>query len=60
MSAQKPLLDQRATLVLLLGVLTGVAAGVLTALGGAGAADAVLAGGAGFAGGVVLFQQIVG
>ncbi|MCL6737417.1 hypothetical protein [Streptomyces neyagawaensis] len=55
-----PLLDQRAVLVLLLGVLAAVGAGVLTVLNGGSVAGAGLAGGGAFAAGVYLFHQLIG
>ncbi|MCX4902461.1 MULTISPECIES: hypothetical protein [unclassified Streptomyces] len=55
----QPLLGLRATLVLLLGALVGLGAGVLTVLSGGAAASAVLAGGAAFGAGVLFFHAII-
>jgi hypothetical protein len=54
-----PLLGQRAAIILLLGVLTALGAGVLTVLAGGATASAVLAGGAAFAGAVLFFNTII-
>lgn len=58
-NASRPLLDQRAALILLLGVLSALGAGVLTALSGGNVASAVLAGGAAFPVGVLFFHTII-
>ncbi|WP_316745451.1 hypothetical protein [Streptomyces sp. MK7] len=55
-----PLLGLRSTLVLLLGVLTGIGAGVLTYLAQRSLPAAVLAAGAGFGAGVMFFHAIIG
>lgn len=55
----QPLLGQRAAIVLLLGVLVGLGAGVLTVLAGESAASGVLAGGAAFAAAVLFFHTII-
>ncbi|NYI06890.1 hypothetical protein [Allostreptomyces psammosilenae] len=57
--AEEPLLTLRAAVVFLLGALTGVAAGVLSGLGGAGIPAAVLAGGAAAGAAVVFFRSII-
>ena len=46
-------------MILLLGVLTGLGAGVLTVLTGASPAGAVLAGGGAFAAAVLFFHTII-
>ncbi|MBV7699954.1 hypothetical protein [Streptomyces sp. TRM70350] len=57
---KSPLLSLRAALVLLMGVLVGVGAGVLGALGGAAPAQAVLTGAAAFGVAVPFFDHLVG
>lgn len=59
MSNQSPLLGPRTALVLLLGVLVAVGAGVLTVLGGEPPADGVLAAGAAFGASVMFFHKII-
>ncbi|MGW2277551.1 hypothetical protein [Streptomyces sp. NPDC001770] len=54
-----PLLSLRAAFILLLGLLAGLGAGVLTALAGAVAAQAVLAGSAAFAVAVPFLNRLV-
>ncbi|MGW2779375.1 hypothetical protein ACWC4C_44045 [Streptomyces olivaceoviridis] len=56
----QPLLGLRSALVLLLGVLTGVAAGALTYLSEHSLSAAALAAGAGFGAGVLFFQTVIG
>jgi zinc transporter ZupT len=55
-----PLLGLRSTLVLLLGVLTAIGAGVLTYLAQRSLPAATLAAGAGFGAGVMFFHAIIG
>ncbi|GAA1942577.1 hypothetical protein [Kitasatospora viridis] len=55
----RPLLGQRAAVILLLGVLCAAAAGILTVLAGAAPATGFLTAGAAFAGAVVFFQAII-
>lgn len=56
---QQPLLGLRSALILLLGSLVAVAAGVLTVLAGGAIASAVLAAGAAFGAGVLFFHTII-
>ncbi|MGW2785965.1 hypothetical protein ACWC3X_32740 [Streptomyces populi] len=56
----RSLLSMRAALVLLMGVIVGVGAGVLSALAGAVAAQAVLTGAAAFGVAVPFFDHLVG
>ncbi|MGW7304271.1 hypothetical protein ACWGI1_01680 [Streptomyces sp. NPDC054835] len=56
----RPLLSLRSTLVFLLAVLAGVAAGVLTVLAGEGTARSVLAGLAGAGLAVPFFNHLIG
>ncbi len=58
-NGQGPLLSQRATLVLLLGVLVGIGTGVLTAKDGQSAWSAITAGGAAFLASVAFFHSII-
>jgi len=58
-SSNQSLLSLRTALVLLLGVLTGVGAGVLTVAAGEVLATGFLTGGAAFAGAVVFFHTII-
>ncbi|MFK0180517.1 hypothetical protein ACIQVR_31610 [Streptomyces xanthochromogenes] len=58
-NSHAPLLSQRAAFVLLLGILTAVAATVLTVLAGGALASGLLAGGAAFAAGVAFFNMII-
>ncbi|RBM23350.1 hypothetical protein [Streptomyces sp. PT12] len=56
----RPLLTVRSALILLLGVLVGVAAGLLTALAdGGGAARSVIVGAAAFAAAVAFFNALI-
>ncbi len=55
-----PLLTTRAALVLLLAVLSGLAAICLTILSGGSLPTAVLAGGAATGGGLALFHSLIG
>jgi hypothetical protein len=55
-----PLLSQRAALILLLGVLVSIGAGVLTAWGGSSPQTAVLAGGTAFPVTVGFFHSVIG
>ncbi|GHC66863.1 hypothetical protein [Streptomyces cinnamoneus] len=55
-----PLLTLRAALILLLGTLTGIGAGILTWLGGASPAQAVLAGAGASAPAVTFFDALIG
>ncbi len=55
-----PLLTVRAALVLLLGVLTGVAAGLLTFYGGSPWPAAVLLGASASGGATVMFHSLIG
>ncbi|MFE1391140.1 hypothetical protein ACFW5M_34025 [Streptomyces albogriseolus] len=59
-SGDRPLLGLRSTLVLLLGVLTGTGAGLLTYLAQHSLPAAALAAGAGFGAGVMFFHTIIG
>ncbi|MER6610092.1 hypothetical protein ABT282_30335 [Streptomyces sp. NPDC000927] len=59
-NGNQPLLAPRSAMVLLLGVLIGVAAGVLTYLSEHSLPAAALAAGAGFGAGVLFFQAIIG
>ncbi|MFK0287982.1 hypothetical protein ACIQVL_47000 [Streptomyces sp. NPDC090499] len=54
-----PLLDQRAALILLFGVLTAIGAGVLTVLNDGTLAAAGLAGGGAFAASVYFFHKLI-
>ncbi|MFK4227935.1 hypothetical protein [Streptomyces sp. NPDC019890] len=54
-----PLLGQRAAVILLLGILTALAAGGLTAAKGGNLADATLIGGATFTAAVTFFHSII-
>ncbi|MEY2247255.1 hypothetical protein AB8A21_30670 [Streptomyces sp. BF23-18] len=56
----QPLLGLRSTIVLLLGVLTGFGAGVLTYLAQGSLPAAALAAGAAFGAGVLFFHAIIG
>lgn len=58
--SSRPLLGLRSAIVLLLGVLTGVGAGVLTYLAQRSLPAAALAAGAGFGAGVLFFHAIIG
>ncbi|MEO3843207.1 hypothetical protein [Streptomyces sp. B22F1] len=58
-SGGQPLLGVRSAIVLLLGVLTAVGAGVLTYLAQRSLPAAGLAAGAGFGAGVLFFQTII-
>jgi hypothetical protein len=55
----QPLLGQRTAIILLLGVLTALGAGVLTVLAGGTIAGGVLTGGAAFAAAVLFFHTII-
>ncbi len=55
-----PLLSMRAALILLMGLLVGMGAGILTALAGAVVAQAFLAGAAAFGVAVPFFHRLVG
>ncbi|MGX5397155.1 hypothetical protein ACWLMY_35505 [Streptomyces anulatus] len=55
----QPLLTLRTVIVLLLGCLTGAAAGALTVAADGSTAEGVLAGGVGFAGAVLFFHAII-
>ena len=55
----QPLLGLRAAIILLLGVLTGLGAAILTVLTGASLAGAVLTGGGAFAAAVLFFHTII-
>ncbi|MER7196693.1 hypothetical protein CG723_40975 [Streptomyces sp. CB01635] len=55
----QPLLGLRTALVLLLGCLVALGAGVLTMLAGGHVASAALAGGAAFGAGVLFFHTII-
>ncbi|MCX4539012.1 hypothetical protein [Streptomyces sp. NBC_01669] len=57
--SSQPLLGLRSTIVLLLGVLTGIGAGVLTYLNQRSLPAAALAAGAGFGAGVLFFHTII-
>ncbi|WP_432198241.1 hypothetical protein [Streptomyces sp. bgisy027] len=59
-SSDQPLLSLRTALILLLGVLTGTGAGLLTVAAGGVLAAGFLAGGAAFAGAVIFFHTIIG
>ncbi|MEV6595161.1 hypothetical protein [Streptomyces acidicola] len=59
-SGSQPLLGLRSAIVLLLGVLTGIGAGMLTYLAQRSWPAAVLAAGAGFGAGVLFFHTIIG
>jgi drug/metabolite transporter (DMT)-like permease len=59
-SGRQPLLGLRSAIVLLLGVLTGIGAGVLTYLAQRSLPAAVLAVGAAFGAGVLFFHTIIG
>ncbi|MGW2651706.1 hypothetical protein ACWC2T_44285 [Streptomyces sp. NPDC001393] len=59
-SGGQPLLGVRSAIVLLLGVLTAVGAGVLTYLAQRSLPASGLAAGAGFAAGVLFFHTIIG
>ncbi|MCM2416636.1 hypothetical protein [Streptomyces sp. RKAG293] len=54
-----PLLSQRSALILLLGVLVGIGAGILAALGHADPAGAVLTGAGAFGAGVLFFHATI-
>ncbi|MFD4659660.1 hypothetical protein ACFWP2_28995 [Kitasatospora sp. NPDC058444] len=56
---QRALLSTRATLVLLIGMLTGIGAGLLAAAGGVHLAQCVLYGAGAFSVGVPLVNQLV-
>ncbi|WP_332881020.1 hypothetical protein [Streptomyces sp. NBC_00564] len=56
---QQPLLGLRSAIILLLGVLTALGAGVLTVLAGGAPASGILAGGAAFAAAVLFFHTII-
>ncbi|MGW7449450.1 hypothetical protein [Kitasatospora sp. NPDC054795] len=56
---QRALLSTRATLVLLIGMLTGIGAGLLAAAGGVHLAQCVLYGTGAFGAGVPLVNQLV-
>ncbi|MFE4177457.1 hypothetical protein ACFRR7_36385 [Streptomyces sp. NPDC056909] len=58
--AGQPLLGLRSAIVLLLGVLTGTGAGVLTYLAQRSLPAAALAAGASFGAGVMFFHAIIG
>ncbi|EMF56423.1 MULTISPECIES: hypothetical protein [Streptomyces] len=58
--AGQPLLGLRSAIVLMLGVLTGTGAGVLTYLAQSSLPAAGLAAGAGFGVGVMFFHAIIG
>ncbi|WP_329240833.1 hypothetical protein OG223_53080 [Streptomyces sp. NBC_01478] len=58
-SSNQPLLSLRTALILLLGVLTGVGAGVLTVAAGGVLAAELLTNGAAFAGAVIFFHTII-
>ncbi|MGW2838806.1 hypothetical protein ACWCWD_13515 [Streptomyces sp. NPDC001493] len=58
--APGPLLPQRTALVLTLGVLIGVGAAVLGALGGMEPSMAVLTGGCAFGSGTLFFHSTIG
>lgn len=55
-----PLLGLRAAIILLLGALVALGAGVLTVMAGGTRPQAVLAGGAAFAGAVLFFNSLIG
>ncbi|MEV4677318.1 hypothetical protein AB0K34_37170 [Actinomadura sp. NPDC049382] len=55
----KPLMTVRAALVLTLGVLAGIGAGLLTFASGRGLPESVLSGCASAAAGLLLFNQLV-
>ncbi|MEU3512215.1 hypothetical protein ABZ733_30885 [Streptomyces longwoodensis] len=55
----QPLVGQRTAIILLLGVLTAVGAGVLTVLAGGTIASGILAAGVAFAGAVLFFHTII-
>jgi hypothetical protein len=55
----QPLLSLRAALILLLGVLAGTGAAILTVFAGGGAAAGLLAGGTAFAPAVLFFHTII-
>jgi hypothetical protein len=54
------LVNQRAALILITAVLTGVAAGILSRLSQANPAEAVLTGGAAFAAAITLLNTLIG
>ncbi|MFJ7243261.1 hypothetical protein ACIQWA_01315 [Kitasatospora sp. NPDC098652] len=56
---RRPLLSTRATLVLLIGVLTGIGAGVLAAAGGVHAAQCVLYGAGAFGVSVPFVDRLI-
>ncbi|WP_326726410.1 hypothetical protein [Streptomyces phaeochromogenes] len=56
---QQPLLGLRTAIILLLGVLTALGAGILTVLAGAAVASGILTGGAAFAAAVLFFHTII-
>ncbi|MGW7586619.1 hypothetical protein ACWGKU_33530 [Kitasatospora sp. NPDC054768] len=56
---QRALLSTRATLVLLIGMLTGVGAGLLASAGGLHLAQCVLYGVGAFGAGVLLVNQLI-
>jgi len=58
-NSDQSLLSLRTALILLLGVLTGTGAGLLTAASGGVVADGFLTGGAAFAGAVMFFHVII-
>ncbi|MEO3978730.1 hypothetical protein [Streptomyces sp. CAU 1734] len=56
----KPLLGQRAAIILLLGALTALGAGILAHAADGAPAGAALAAGTAFAGSVLFFNTIIG
>ena len=56
---QQPLLTERAALIIMAALIIGLAAGVLANLAGAKSADAILTGGTGFAGAIVLLNALI-
>jgi hypothetical protein len=56
---QTPLLTPRSAMILLLGLLCGVGAGLLTAWSGAHTGQAILTGGASAGAGVVFFHWLI-
>jgi hypothetical protein len=59
-SAQEPILTQRAALILTAALVIAAAAGVLGYLARRNTADAVLTGGAAFAGAIALLIRLIG
>ncbi|MBB6081948.1 hypothetical protein [Streptomyces paradoxus] len=55
----KPLLSLRTAIILLLGVLCGLSAGILTVLAGGPVASGILTGGAAFTAAVLFFHTII-